>query len=333
MAEDGESGVLVARLAYRHPKDPLANLEVRVAVSAGANLFSFRVGEDELMYGPEQLADIKDQKGGTPVMFPTPNRVRDGRMVFEKRTFTFDLNSGTNFIHGLARRRPFSAGRTSATASSASVDTVLEWDDQQPEFERFPIRHRLTVTFTLRRERLRIGYKVQNRDKARLPFGFGVHPYFRIPGAREDVVIKAPLAQRMEAEGYLPTGKLLPVAGTAHDLRQGAALPGLALDDVYLGMTPRKAASFQLRDRGLEVALSGSADFTHLVVYTPPERGFFCIENQTSSTDAHNLHARGLRKVANLQVVAPGKRAAGHTEWVVKRIASTALVTASRPRS
>jgi aldose 1-epimerase len=198
------------------------------------------------------------------------------------------------------------------------------------------------VTFTLRRAGVRIAYRVDNRDGARLPFGFGLHPYFCIPdgspaegqqgqhgrqgrgrgqgaGAdRSQVFLKVPLARRMEAEHFLPTGKLLAVAGTAHDLRRPTALTGLALDDVYFGMQPGKRASFELRRLGLTFELSGSAAFTHLVVFTPPDRGFFCIENQTSSTDAHNLANAGAGRTAHLLVVPPGKHAAGHVDWTIR---------------
>jgi aldose 1-epimerase len=319
MIEDADSGFSIARLAYRHPKDPLANLEARVALTAGANLFSLTVGEDQLLLQPETLRDLAEQRAGTPIMFPTPNRVRDARTTFEGRSFDFEPNSGANFIHGLARRCPFRAGRLATTGASAAAEAVLDWDPQQRDFARFPIRHRLTVTFTLRRAGLRIGYRVDNRDDSRLPFGFGVHPYFRIPEARAGVFVQVPLARRMESQDYLPTGKLLPVAGTAHDLRRRTALTGLALDDVYFGMVPGKEAAFELPERRLRVTLSGTADLTHLVIYTPPDRNFFCIENQTCSTDAHNLASAGARKVAHLQVVAPGKRAAGHINWTIRR--------------
>jgi aldose 1-epimerase len=44
----------------------------------------------------------------------------------------------------------------------------------------------------------------------------------------------------------------------------------------------------------------------------------FCIENQTCSTDAHNLHARGFTREAHLLVLAPGKIARGSLEWQVQ---------------
>ena len=85
------------------------------------------------------------------------------------------------------------------------------------------------------------------------------------------------------------------------------------IDDVYFGMTPQKPTTIDLRDIRLKLLLRGSADFTHLVVYTP-NADWFCVENQTCSTDAHNLHAKGLVKESHLQIVPPGKKQSGTLE-------------------
>jgi galactose mutarotase-like enzyme len=71
--------------------------------------------------------------------------------------------------------------------------------------------------------------------------------------------------------------------------------------------------------------LATSREFTHAVVYTP-DRPTFCIENQTSSTDAHNLFAHGFKRESHLLVVAPGKTARGSVDWKIAR-----KLTASPP--
>jgi aldose 1-epimerase len=48
-----------------------------------------------------------------------------------------------------------------------------------------------------------------------------------------------------------------------------------------------------------------------MVVYTPAGQPFFCMESQTCSTDAHNLHARGLEEEAHILVTPPGGAASG----------------------
>jgi aldose 1-epimerase len=314
-----ETGWQLIQLRVHEPAGQ--RLEALIAPAAGSNLFSLAVDGHELMYQPDILGELDQQRAGTPVMFPTPNRVRDSRMTFEGRTFTFPPNSGANFIHGLARKVPWAVGKLGQGRGAAWGETSLDWDRKQPEFALFPIPHRLSIRYALDRTGLRFTYKVENRDRrARLPYGFGLHPYFRVPGERGEVSMQVPLARRMASEGYLPSGQLVPVAGTGHDLRKLTPLPGLALDDVYFGLVPPKAARFRLARPPLEVRLAGSTAFTHVVVYTPPDRPFFCIENQTCSTDAHNLHAAGKKTVANLLVVAPGKTARGWIEWKIKRL-------------
>ena len=315
-------GILVLR--YQDPRDESRSLEARVAPAAGGNLFSLQVDSEELLYQPANLTDLAQQRAGTPILFPTPNRVRDAKLSFEGRSFSFTPNNQKNFIHGFARKRPWQVGPIGNDGGSAYADIFLLWDEAQPEFAQFPIKHRLTVTYTLSRSGLRISYRVDNLDSSRLPFGFGLHPYFRIPGARADVRIKVPIDDRMETAELLPTGALVPVKGTPYDLRRPIALDGLSLDDVYFGLAPGRAAWFELREQGLRLELSGSREFTHVVVYTPADRAFFCIENQTSSTDAHNLWTQGKKKVSHLLIVPPKKSARGHVDWTIRRIPAAA---------
>jgi aldose 1-epimerase len=58
-------------------------------------------------------------------------------------------------------------------------------------------------------------------------------------------------------------------------------------------------------------------DFTHLVHYTPRGERFFCLENQTCSTDVHNLHAKGFTEAAGLKTVAPRAVHRGAVRYVV----------------
>ena len=57
----------------------------------------------------------------------------------------------------------------------------------------------------------------------------------------------------------------------------------------------------------------------HIPRYTPRGERFFCLENQTCSTDAHNLFARGFVDVAGLKTVAPGATRQGAVRYAVTR--------------
>jgi aldose 1-epimerase len=169
---------------------------------------------------------------------------------------------------------------------------------------------------------LTIAYEVENTGAGRLPFGFGLHPWFRVPRNREDITICGPATHQMELETklLLPTGKCMPIAEAKPDLSKPTNLASLDLDHVYLGMRPEKPAWIEYIDEKLRLELRASEDFTHLIVYTPAGSDFFCVENQTCSGDAHNLYARGLQELAHLLILEPGKKHRGQVEMVWARL-------------
>ena len=312
-----KTGWSIAVLEYSDPSDARRNLEARIVPEAGSNLYSLKIGGTELLVQPVEWGGTPSLRYGFPILFPTPNRVRDSKFTFDRETYTFSANERTHFIHGLVHKLPWKASPPSSDSESASIETYLDWDSSQSDFKLFPIKHRLTLRFTLDAQGVKLAFHVVNQDSKRLPFGFAFHPWFQVLGSRSDTFLRVPAQKHMEAEGLLPTGKLVDLAGTPYDLRQAVSLEGLKLDDVYWGLTPQRVPGYEAHDKGIHVSLGGSPEFTHMVVYTPPGRPFFCMENQTCSTDAHNLHAKGLEKEAHLLIAEQGKTVFG---WVYVRV-------------
>ncbi len=91
----------------------------------------------------------------------------------------------------------------------------------------------------------------------------------------------------------------------------------LDLDHVYSRLTPGRHARVEYRASGLAVDLEATEDFSHLVLYTPRGEQFFCLENQTCSTDAHNLFARGFAEASGLRTVLPGAVGRGAVRYAV----------------
>ena len=278
----------------------------------GCNLLSFTVS------GQEYLVDL-DRAGaaprllGTPVLYPMPNRVRDGVFTYAGRQFRFAPNNGPNFIHGLVREERWQLDSPvigSDTLGEACVMATarIHMSPGSPLYDLFPIANTLQLTLVLKPAELSLRFGVRNDDAAEsLPFGLAIHPYFAVIGGRDAVTLRVPATHRMEARDLLPTGRLLPLTGPA-DLAQPAPLSALQLDDVFWGMRPERPAQIDYLAIGKRVTLEADALFTHAVVYTPAGQPFFCIENQSCSTDAHNLHARGLTEAAHLTVLPPGER-------------------------
>ena len=303
--------VVVLKRSGEHP------LEASVTPGAGANLISLVSDGKELLRGPEDLSTFDGSSPGSPVLYPTPNRVAVGKFSFEGRSFDFGLNDGDRFLHGLVRSVPWQYEIPAATDTSASVRTWIDFTPGSPLYEKFGFDHRLTLTYTVDKLGLRIGYEVTNHDSRRLPYGIAFHPYFLFLGSRESAILCVPAQKHHEAVNLMPTGRLEDLEGTPYDIRTPTPVPDLVLDDVYWGMRPEAPAWIEYREAGIRLELKASPEFTHMVVYIQPQNAFFCVENQTCSTDAHNFFARGLVDEAHLLFAEPGGTSSGWVHYAI----------------
>jgi aldose 1-epimerase len=255
---------------------------------------------------------------GTPVLYPTPNRVRDNRFTWKGRVYPQRRAGRDIGEHGLAHLEAWEHEPPAAGAGEARFAAWLDCLHGSPMFEAFPFPHRLGLAFTLTGRGIRVEYAIENRGVEELPFGFGLHPYFMKLDGEGGTFASLPAAAVMEATpDQLPTGRLIEVAGTALDLRRPVAVGTLDLDHVFTRVEPGRYARVEYRASRLAVDLEATVDFSHLVLYTPRGERFFCLENQTCSTDAHNLHARGLAELSGLKTVAPGAVHRGSVTYAV----------------
>jgi aldose 1-epimerase len=228
------------------------------------------------------------------------------------------------YEHGLAHLESWEFEPPTAGADAARFAAWLDCRPGSPMFEAFPFPHRITLVFTLTARGICVEYAIENRGTEELPFGFGLHPYFVKLDGDGETFVSLPAASVMEATpDLLPTGRLLDVAGTGFDLRQPVAVGTLDLDHVFTGIEAGRHARVEYRAHRLAIDLEATEDFTHLVLYTPRGERFFCLENQTCSTDAHNLSARGFEDVSGLKTVAPGAVRRGSVRYAVS--ASSAM--------
>ncbi|TWU09592.1 Aldose 1-epimerase [Symmachiella macrocystis] len=290
--------------------------KIRVVPAAGFNVFSIEHAGRELLKTPPTLADLPGVSYGAPLLYPSPNRVRNAQFTFADKTYHFDANDGTNFIHGLVHNVPWTVRRTEVDAHQAVIEAELVFAPGNKHYEAFPLKHTLRVAVTVRAEGVSWEYEVDNtHGKSKVPFGFALHPWILYQGERKNTFLTIPAAHWMEAENLLPTGKLVDLEGTAFDARAAKSLEGFVIDDVYSGMQSDHPTVADFRDVGIQLSLVASDDFTHLVVYTPENKNWFCVENQTCSTDAHNLYQQGLKAESHLLVAEPGETLSGTVHY------------------
>lgn len=288
---------------------------VRVVPDAGANAFSLVHEGVEYFRVPKELKRLPGVGFGNPILYPMPNRVRGASFTFEGKVFEFPKNGRGHFIHGLVHSESFSVDSRVEEKDFTSITCSLRFAPGRRAFQYFPIAHVFRVTISVRDDCVRWTYEIDNSEgKSNLPFGVGFHPYVIYQASREQTFLRVPATHWMESNQQLPSGDLRTLDGHPLDARKFRSLEGFNADDVFFGMTPDQPARIEFRDVGRSITFRASKDFTHLVVWTP-NRPYFGIENQTCSTDAHNLTSEGKGDAAHLQICPPGEKLTGFVEY------------------
>ncbi len=293
--------------------------QLAVLPHLGANLVSLQIdGREFLHFDAEALFAERPHMRGCFQMFPSPCRLSNSSYVFEGKEIHQRKHGKDYFIHGLVRDETFAITRT-----EEALIASLAWDRSHPIYEGFPWEGQLTTTFRPIARGLEIHWAFENRSDANAPAGYGLHPFWAIPGAREETFIKAPAEYRLEVFDYTdqrPTGRTLPVAGTSYDLREWRSLRDLYLDDMYWPKPAEEEAGVLYREEGIRLAIQASENMKHMVCYSPEGRPFVCVENLSCAPDGQNLYAEGLAELSGLAIVPPGERLEGWVRYRVARV-------------
>lgn len=306
-------------LGFAGDKNAQSSMEAWVAPAKGSNLCRFSVDNMNIIdFDPELL--INDDYTGTPVLYPTPNRVRNGMFLYKGRIYNQVKKDEPVFEHGLVHDEPWQFNNPEVLKDSVKLKTWIDFNSETDLFEAFPFVHQLVLEFTLSKNGIEIKYTIENKDDRELPFGFGVHPYFMKLSGENDTFVSLPAKYVMDyTSDLLPTGRLIEVDGTIYDIRKKTKIGVLDLDHVFTGIDEGNFAEVEYRSLGMKVQLQASGDFTHLVLYSPFGKDYFCIENQTCSTDAHNLFERGFKTQSGLKFAAAGQIRSGTIKYAVKK--------------
>lgn len=294
--------------------DPATGARAAIAPDLGFNCFSFQTtvhGEtvEVLDADPGFLAGTsRPTRSGIPILFPFPNRIRQGRFNWDGRAYAIPgSDNWGNAIHGFCSDHPW---RVIDQGTSHVVGQFQLSVDAPDRVSQWPTDFRIEIDYRLLRQRLRASFRIQNRSDRPLPWGLGTHPYFRAPlgtnGRREKCTVEVPAAARWDLVDCLPTGTKSAVSAE-FDLRGGASLQDLNLDDVYTGIDcsgPQFDCALIDERAGIQMIQTCPPIFREVVAFTPPGRTCICLEPYTCVTDAINLQAQGLD--SGLRVLAPG---------------------------
>lgn len=263
---------------------------------------------DILFSAPDWESNPVPTRSGHPILFPFPGRLRDAKFTFEGKEYTPPANDSTktHAIHGFTPRNPWRVIDWNGDDDYAFVTGQFNLKRDLPTaLPHWPADFNLNVTYRLSREKLRVDVAVENLGPGSLPFGLGYHPYFRLPGVRdEDIgghVLQANVNELWEAEASLPTGWRRDVPGHL-DFRHPTPIGATELDHVFTGVRGDATKLGGLVELAVlshpsatgRVRFLADPAFRELVLFTPPHRQAVAVEPYTCGADAVNLATRGI---------------------------------------
>jgi aldose 1-epimerase len=315
--------------------DPVSGACAVIAPHLGWNCIAFEVEQAgqrvSVIDSPEDVltGTYRPSSFGIPILFPFPNRIRNGRFHWEGRDYDVPLQPGQpHAIHGFCYDRPWRV--VDQQPDQVTGQFQLSVDDPARR-HCWPADFILEVRYRVAENRLECQFRITNPDSVPLPWGLGTHAYFRLPfgkGGPESCEFSAPVSEQWELCECLPTGRRLPVENQA-SIRQGVAFGSQAFDDVFTGWeSDGGTVRNTVVDTAAGIQLSQICDqeyFREVVVFTPPGRAAVCLEPYTCVTDAINLQAQDLN--TGLQVLAPGQVV---QTWAVMQVGAGGSRQASR---
>ncbi|MBI1777311.1 MAG: aldose 1-epimerase [Proteobacteria bacterium] len=282
-------------------------LRVDLAPERGASIVRFVMDTDAgpvMLMRPGNAAALKEREPRQLASFPLipySGRIAGGRVRFGRETVTLPGNwsGGPHPIHGDAWLKPWKV--VSAKAGSAAL--VYEHDGKG-----WPVRYRARQTFVLDDAGLAIEIGLENIDTRPMPAGIGVHPYFpKTPATR----LEARLGHVWLSDAELiPTERVAVPA--AWDFAGQRALGPLVLDNCFGDWDGKAVITWP--ERKTKLAITAEPPLSHLVIYTPKDQDFFCVEPVSHAAGGFALAAAGTPDTGTM-ILGPGERLIGRMRF------------------
>lgn len=256
--------------------------ELRLALrpDLGGCMAGLWLGDLPVLRSTEPADLATSRLAGNYPLAPYSNRLGFRRFRWMGHDYTTQPNFDDNphSVHGVAWQRPWTVVSSDAQRAELSYE-------HQPDAH-WPFAFEVRQVFELTPESLTTRLIITNRADTPQPVGLGWHPYFP---KRTRSRLHIELTDRWEPDASgLPTRKV-PQAGIDGDIAH------LDFDNCFEGWR----GDAKIRDEKMRMSLRASTPY--LVVFTPQNKPYFCVEPVTHVSNAIHMadpQAHGLRKLA-----------------------------------
>ncbi|RIJ46661.1 galactose mutarotase [Maribellus luteus] len=162
------------------------------------------------------------------------NRIANGHLEIEGTTYDLAVNNGPNHLHGGALgfdRRLFDAEVIDEKSQVGVKLTYLSPDGE----ENYPGNLKVTCIYTLN-EQNELGIQYYAETDKTTVVNLTNHTYFNLTGFKENILnheLELTATTMTEMIEQIPTGKIVPVVGTAYDFNSPKKLNAAGLEMGY----------------------------------------------------------------------------------------------------
>lgn len=256
----------------------------------GANVLNIYFDGVSILDGYQDPMELDLNNWGKSILlFPFPNRLKDGRYSWQGENYQFPINDSytENALHGLGTTKPMNVFKV-LTSEKSGMISCQYIDSGETEYYPFPFQ--FSVSFEISAEGFSATMSVENLGENAIPMGFGWHPYFALSDKVDDCELHLPpldmigIDQRM-----IPTGKRY----TFDDFQSPSPIGASVLDNCFIGKPEEGEDQIKIQLKGTKGTIdywqeAGPGKFSYVQLFTPPARNSIAIEPMTCNVDAFN---------------------------------------------
>lgn len=244
------------------------NSSLKVCPERGGIIISFKVHGEELLYlDKDTFYDINANiRGGIPILFPICGQLKSGKYELNGKEYAMKN-------HGVARNRAWEVIGTN-TKDEASITLRLTSDEET--MKEFPFEFELVFKYTLKKDKLIIEQKYQNKSNENMPMYAGFHPYFKTKHKN--------IAYTTDAKQYLDYNDM-----EIKNYEGSINLEGMKESTVFLDAKERKI-SFSMLDNEKSLHMRYGSEFKYIVLWQVDGKDFICVEPWMAKTWAMNTN-------------------------------------------
>jgi aldose 1-epimerase len=258
------------------------NFEAVIFPNLGASLQKLTINSvniiDEIKSKTTHLKKYSNQFNSS-ILFPFPNRIANGKYIFNSKTFELEINDieNNNALHGLIFDAPFELKKSEISTNKA----LLTFNFTQTNRNKgFPFLYNFELTYVFTPKTVQLLFIITNNDNCSFPFGIGWHPYFCSEKLHESTF------NFISKEQFDFNQNLIPTNTKETSIKFPFKIKNTFFDDCFVLNEPK--IDFATNLYQFEMRFTGTPANRFIQIYTPKERESIAIEPMTCAPNSFN---------------------------------------------